>query len=389
MGSGASKEKKNASQGKGAATATSAQGGNGKAPVNTNRTSLQCADPLADGRAMVAVLKIQSIWRGYRSRERSNEASKAATKIQRMYRRRLSNQQLSETLEKRHEKRENRSRQWKEEGKLKRVDWTEEIKIGEQTEEELNSFQDDIIDVKWFAEQTLEANSIGYSVEKEKELKKCGKLKREDRSQLISRTIRPRILLVSSNVQKAEQLIKHVVKKESHIITIAYDFEKTSFPKLAEKIEKRLNEYKQGSKAESIAFYCQGGPGHAYILKKRVLTPAKLHKPGEEDMEKFFSSIGPLMTKCPAEDAVVYFMGFWLHGNKQGEKLCKSLTELMKPNMVRFEAPLEMSREGAEMLSAYFHVDRYKLWKSQQHLSMEIDWRKVEPDVNIQNGSLK
>ena len=61
----------------------------------------------------------------------------------------------------------------------------------------------------------------------------------------------------------------------------------------------------------------QGGPGHLYLLRGKVLTPAKLRK--SEELVAFWRGLGGHMSKLLPGQSVVHLMESNVAGNKQGE----------------------------------------------------------------------
>ncbi|XP_028353587.1 NMDA receptor synaptonuclear signaling and neuronal migration factor isoform X5 [Physeter macrocephalus] len=149
------------------------------------------------------------------------------------------------------------------------------------------------------------------------------------------------------------------------IIPILYDHEHATFEDILEEIEKKLNVYHKGAKIWKMLIFCQGGPGHLYLLKNKVATFAKVEK--EEDMIHFWKRLSRLMSKVNPEPNVIHVMGCYVLGNPNGEKLFQNLRTLMTPYRVAFESPLELSAQGKQMIETYFDFRLYRLWKSRQH----------------------
>ncbi|KAK7143286.1 hypothetical protein R3I93_014443 [Phoxinus phoxinus] len=177
--------------------------------------------------------------------------------------------------------------------------------------------------------------------------------------------IPPKIMLISSKVPKAEYVPNIIRKEDSSIIPILYDHEHATFDDILEEIEKRLTAYRKGSKIWRMMIFCQGGPGHLYLLKNKVATFAKVEK--EEDMSQFWKRLSRFMSKVNPEPNLIHIMGCYVLGNPNGEKLFQKLKNLMRPYSVKFESPLELSAQGKEMIEMYFDFRLFRLWKTRQH----------------------
>eukprot|EP00069_Balaena_mysticetus_P021845 bmy_13890T0 len=199
----------------------------------------------------------------------------------------------------------------------------------------------------------------------------------------------PKVMLISSKVPKAEYIPTILRRDDPSIIPILYDHEHATFEDIlgeysaplpsglgaagggthtsasAEEIEKKLNVYHKGAKIWKMLIFCQGGPGHLYLLKNKVATFAKVEK--EEDMIHFWKRLSRLMSKVNPEPNVIHVMGCYVLGNPNGEKLFQNLRTLMTPYRVTFESPLELSAQGKQMIETYFDFRLYRLWKSRQH----------------------
>ncbi|RVE65666.1 hypothetical protein OJAV_G00118730 [Oryzias javanicus] len=149
------------------------------------------------------------------------------------------------------------------------------------------------------------------------------------------------------------------------IIPILYDHEHATFDDILEEIDKKLTAYRKGSKFWRMLIFCQGGPGHLYLLKNKVATFAKVEK--EEDMSQFWRRLSRFMSKVNPEPNKIHIMGCYVLGNPNGEKLFQKLKNLMRPYSVEFESPLELSAQGKEMIEMYFDFRLYRLWKTRQH----------------------
>uniref|UniRef100_A0A9J8CUE9 NMDA receptor synaptonuclear signaling and neuronal migration factor a n=1 Tax=Cyprinus carpio carpio TaxID=630221 RepID=A0A9J8CUE9_CYPCA len=177
--------------------------------------------------------------------------------------------------------------------------------------------------------------------------------------------IPPKIMLISSKVPKAEYVPNIIRRDDPSVIPILYDHEHATFDDILEEIEKRLTAYRRGCKIWRMLIFCQGGPGHLYLLKNKVATFAKVEK--EEDMSQFWKRLSRFMSKVNPEPNLIHIMGCYVLGNPNGEKLFQKLKNLMRPYSVTFESPLELSAQGKEMIEMYFDFRLFRLWKTRQH----------------------
>ncbi|KAM9451731.1 NMDA receptor synaptonuclear signaling and neuronal migration factor [Clarias gariepinus] len=198
-------------------------------------------------------------------------------------------------------------------------------------------------------------NDTGWEEEKEMERLAC---ESDD-------FIPPKVMLISSKVPKAEYVPNIIRRGDPSIIPILYDHEHATFDDILEEIEKRLTSYRKGCKIWHMLIFCQGGPGHLYLLKNKVATFAKVEK--EEDMSQFWKRLSRFMSKINPEPNLIHVMGCYVLGNPNGEKLFQKLKNLMRPYSVTFESPLELSAQGKEMIETYFDFRLYRLWKTRQH----------------------
>ncbi|XP_022523141.2 NMDA receptor synaptonuclear signaling and neuronal migration factor [Astyanax mexicanus] len=180
--------------------------------------------------------------------------------------------------------------------------------------------------------------------------------------------IPPKIMLISSKVPKAEYVPNIIRRSDPSIIPILYDHEHATFDDILEEIEKKLTAYRKGCKIWNMLIFCQGGPGHLYLLKNKVATFAKVEK--EEDMIQFWKKLARMMSLLNPEPNLVHIMGCYVLGNANGEKLFQNLKRLMRPYAVEFKSPLELSAQGKEMIEMYFDFRLFRLWKSRQHSKM-------------------
>uniref|UniRef100_A0A8C7U9U9 NMDA receptor synaptonuclear signaling and neuronal migration factor a n=1 Tax=Oncorhynchus mykiss TaxID=8022 RepID=A0A8C7U9U9_ONCMY len=177
--------------------------------------------------------------------------------------------------------------------------------------------------------------------------------------------IPPKIMLISSKVPKAEYVPTIIRRDDPSIIPILYDHEHATFDDILEEIEKKLTAYRRGSRIWRMLIFCQGGPGHLYLLKNKVATFAKVEK--EEDMSQFWRRLSRFMSKVNPEPNLIHIMGCYVLGNPNGEKLFQKLKNLMRPYSIEFESPLELSAQGKEMIEMYFDFRLFRLWKTRQH----------------------
>uniref|UniRef100_A0A3B4BAZ1 DUF4347 domain-containing protein n=1 Tax=Periophthalmus magnuspinnatus TaxID=409849 RepID=A0A3B4BAZ1_9GOBI len=175
--------------------------------------------------------------------------------------------------------------------------------------------------------------------------------------------IPPKIMLISSKVPKAEYVPNIIRRNDPSIIPILYVM--TFGCVFAEEIEKKLTAYRKGCRIWNMLIFCQGGPGHLYLLKNKVATFAKVEK--EEDMIQFWRRLSRLMSKLNPEPNLIHIMGCYVLGSANGEKLIQTLKRLMRPSAVEFKSPLELSAQGKEMIETYFDFRLFRLWKSRQH----------------------
>ncbi|XP_072422518.1 NMDA receptor synaptonuclear signaling and neuronal migration factor-like [Chiloscyllium punctatum] len=284
-----------------------------------------------------------SAFRGCMERKRRKRENECATVIQRNFRkhlrmvgsRRIRVQSLSERQEK------SFGRSWSDPTPVK-SDVIGEPRESQELQSSCCALDDDFDDLNWEAEKELELLSCDG----------------ED-------FVPPKIMLISSKVPKAEYIPTIIRRNDPSVIPILYDHEHAVFDDILEEIEKKLNAYRKGCKIWKLLIFCQGGPGHLYLLKNKVATFAKVEK--EEDMILFWKRLSRLMSKINPEPNVIHIMGCYILGNPNGEKLFRSLATLMTPHRISFESPLELSAQGKRMIETYFDFRLYRLWKSRQH----------------------
>ncbi|XP_069789189.1 NMDA receptor synaptonuclear signaling and neuronal migration factor-like [Narcine bancroftii] len=284
-----------------------------------------------------------SAFRGYTERKRRKRENECAAVIQRNFRkhlrmvgsRRIRVQSFSERQEK------NFGRSWSDPTPMK-----SDVMCDPRDSQELQSLCAALDD---------DFDNLSWESEKESELLSCDS---ED-------FVPPKIMLISSKVPKAEYIPTIIRRDDLSVIPILYDHEHATFDDILEEIEKKLTAYRRGCKIWKLLIFCQGGPGHLYLLKNKVATFAKVEK--EEDLILFWKRLSKMMSKINPEPNVIHIMGCYILGNPNGEKLFQSLKNLMRPHQISFESPLELSAQGKRMIETYFDFRLYRLWKSRQH----------------------
>ncbi|XP_066294120.1 uncharacterized protein [Branchiostoma lanceolatum] len=251
------------------------------------------------------------------------------------------------SLQHRKEKREHREQPWTEDTpEPVDLQW----KIGDELQLNIDGFQDDIVSLRWKGEQLEEKAALtahGFLTP-------------------------PRVVLISSTVPKSK-FLPLTVKEDPSVLVVPYDHQNDSFEKILGDVQSKLTSYCPGCKAKSLLMYMQGGPAHLYLKKNKVTTVAKLKKGGHGDMVCFWKALGNMMSKLEPDTTVIHIMGCNVMGYPKyvGIDLFECLQELMKPSIVRFEAPLEMSIEGNAVIDSYFDTNKYKLWKSQRYSNLD------------------
>ncbi|XP_032653381.1 NMDA receptor synaptonuclear signaling and neuronal migration factor isoform X1 [Chelonoidis abingdonii] len=289
-----------------------------------------------------ATTTMQAAFRGYAERKRRKRENDSAAVIQRNFRKHLrmvgSRRVKAQPFGERRER--SFSRSWSDPTPIK-TDSFHDSRESHDLQDYCCALDDDF-DLNWETEKELEAMACDG----------------ED-------FIPPKIMLISSKVPKAEYIPTIIRRDDPSIIPILYDHEHATFEDILEEIEKKLNIYQKGCKIWKMLIFCQGGPGHLYLLKNKVATFAKVEK--EEDMILFWKRLSRLMSKINPEPNVIHIMGCYVLGNPNGEKLFQNLKNLMNPYRVVFESPLELSAQGKQMIEAYFDFRLYRLWKTRQH----------------------
>lgn len=284
-----------------------------------------------------------SVFRGYAERKRRKRENDSASVIQRNFRKHLrmvgSRRVKAQTFAERRER--SFSRSWSDPTPMK-ADTSHDSRDSSDLQSSHCTLDEACEDLDWDTEKGLEAmacNTEGF--------------------------LPPKVMLISSKVPKAEYIPTIIRRDDPSIIPILYDHEHATFEDILEEIEKKLNIYHKGAKIWKMLIFCQGGPGHLYLLKNKVATFAKVEK--EEDMIHFWKRLSRLMSKVNPEPNVIHVMGCYILGNPNGEKLFQNLRTLMTPYKVTFESPLELSAQGKQMIETYFDFRLYRLWKSRQH----------------------
>ncbi|NXN21741.1 NSMF factor, partial [Nycticryphes semicollaris] len=289
-----------------------------------------------------ATTTMQAAFRGYAERKRRKRENDSAAVIQRNFRKHLrmvgSRRVKAQTFAERRER--SFSRSWSDPTPIK-ADSFHDSRESHDLQDSCGTLDGDF-DLNWEAEKELEAMACDG----------------ED-------FIPPKIMLISSKVPKAEYVPTIIRRDDPSIIPILYDHEHATFDDILEEIEKKLNIYRKGCKIWKMLIFCQGGPGHLYLLKNKVATFAKVEK--EEDMILFWKRLSRLMSKVNPEPNIIHIMGCYVLGNPNGEKLFQNLKNLMNPYRVAFESPLELSAQGKQMIETYFDFRLYRLWKTRQH----------------------
>ncbi|KGL72776.1 NMDA receptor synaptonuclear signaling and neuronal migration factor, partial [Tinamus guttatus] len=289
-----------------------------------------------------ATTTMQAAFRGCAERKRRKRENDSAALIQRNFRKHLrmvgSRRVKAQTFAERRER--SFSRSWSDPTPIK-ADSFHDSRESHNLQDSCGTLDGDF-DLNWEAEKEIEAMACDG----------------ED-------FIPPKIMLISSKVPKAEYVPTIIRRDDPSIIPILYDHEHATFDDILEEIEKKLNIYRKGCKIWKMLIFCQGGPGHLYLLKNKVATFAKVEK--EEDMILFWKRLSRLMSKVNPEPNIIHIMGCYVLGNPNGEKLFQNLKNLMNPYRVAFESPLELSAQGKQMIETYFDFRLYRLWKTRQH----------------------
>ncbi|XP_048202966.1 NMDA receptor synaptonuclear signaling and neuronal migration factor isoform X5 [Perognathus longimembris pacificus] len=292
------------------------------------------------------------VFRGYAERKRRKRENDSASVIQRNFRKHLrmvgSRRVKAQTFAERRER--SFSRSWSDPTPMK-ADTSHDSRDSSDLQSSHCTLDEACEDLDWDTERGLEAvacDTEGF--------------------------LPPKVMLISSKVPKAEYIPTIIRRDDPSIIPILYDHEHATFEDILEEIEKKLNVYHKGAKIWKMLIFCQGGPGHLYLLKNKVATFAKVEK--EEDMIHFWKRLSRLMSKVNPEPNVVHIMGCYILGNPNGEKLFQNLRTLMTPYRVTFESPLELSAQGKQMIETYFDFRLYRLWKSRQHSKL-LDFEDV------------
>ncbi|XP_074187555.1 NMDA receptor synaptonuclear signaling and neuronal migration factor isoform X9 [Rhinolophus sinicus] len=268
-----------------------------------------------------ATTTMQAVFRGYAERKRRKRENDSASVIQRNFRKHLrmvgSRRVKAQTFAERRER--SFSRSWSDPTPMK-ADTSHDSRDSSDLQSSHCTLGEAFEDLDWETEKGLEAvacDTEGF--------------------------VPPKVMLISSKVPKAEYIPTIIRRDDPSIIPILYDHEHATFEDILEEIEKKLNIYHKGAKIWKMLIFCQGGPGHLYLLKNKVATFAKVEK--EEDMIHFWKRLSRLMSKMNPEPNVIHIMGCYILGNPNGEKLFQNLRTLMTPYRVTFESPLELSAQ--------------------------------------------
>uniref|UniRef100_A0A8C8YTT3 NMDA receptor synaptonuclear signaling and neuronal migration factor n=1 Tax=Prolemur simus TaxID=1328070 RepID=A0A8C8YTT3_PROSS len=287
-----------------------------------------------------ATTTMQAVFRGYAERKRRKRENDSASVIQRNFRKHLrmvgSRRVKAQTFAERRER--SFSRSWSDPTPMK-ADTSHDSRDSSDLQSSHCTLDEAFEDLDWDTEKGLEA--VACSTEG---------------------FVPPKVMLISSKVPRAEYIPNIIRRDDPSIIPILYDHEHATFEDILEEIEKKLNVYHKGARIWKMLIFCQGGPGHLYLLKNKVATFAKVEK--EEDMIHFWKRLSRLMSKVNPEPNVIHIMGCYILGNPNGEKVQQTL---MTPYRVTFESPLELSAQGKQMIETYFDFRLYRLWKSRQH----------------------
>ena len=167
------------------------------------------------------------------------------------------------------------------------------------------------------------------------------------------------ILLISTNVRNYEMIC--YIKKDNIKILI-YDFATTNFNTLLQSIQKILSDHKEGCCIKSLGFLCNGGPGYFYLFKGTVVTSAKLKN--NPKLKRFFENIGDYMTKLvPCTfDLIVENI---LKDKSKGTELLTHIQHILQPNRVKIDCSSDISIKDLDVLSKYVCPEGFqKLMKS-------------------------
>ncbi|XP_069435762.1 NMDA receptor synaptonuclear signaling and neuronal migration factor isoform X4 [Ovis canadensis] len=243
-----------------------------------------------------ATTTMQAVFRGYAERKRRKRENDSASVIQRNFRKHLrmvgSRRVKAQTFAERRER--SFSRSWSDPTPMK-ADTSHDSRDSSDLQSSHCTLGEAFEDLDWETEKGLEAvacDTEGF--------------------------VPPKVMLISSKVPKAEYIPTIIRRDDPAIIPILYDHEHATFEDILEEIEKKLNIYHKGAKIWKMLIFCQGGPGHLYLLKNKVATFAKVEK--EEDMIHFWKRLSRLMSKVNPEPNVIHVMGCYVLGNPNGEK---------------------------------------------------------------------
>uniref|UniRef100_G1TDW8 NMDA receptor synaptonuclear signaling and neuronal migration factor n=1 Tax=Oryctolagus cuniculus TaxID=9986 RepID=G1TDW8_RABIT len=289
-----------------------------------------------------ATTTMQAVFRGYAERKRRKREHDSASVIQRNFRKHLrmvgSRRVKAQTFAERRER--SFSRSWSDPTPMK-ADTSHDSRDSSDLQSSHCTLEEAFEDLDWETEKGLEAaacNTEGF--------------------------VPPKVMLISSKVPKAEYIPTIIRRDDPSIIPILYDHEHATFEDILEEIEKKLNTYHKGAKIWKMLIFCQGGPGHLYLLKNKVATFAKVEK--EEDMIHQASNLPTPAPSAPG-NPVLSKSGLPPPHPCPFLQLFQNLRTLMTPYRVIFESPLELSAQGKAMIETYFDFRLYRLWKGRQH----------------------
>ncbi|XP_049753162.1 NMDA receptor synaptonuclear signaling and neuronal migration factor isoform X2 [Elephas maximus indicus] len=207
-----------------------------------------------------ATTTMQAVFRGYAERKRRKRENESASVIQRNFRKHLrmvgSRRVKAQTFAERRER--SFSRSWSDPTPMK-ADTSHDSRDSNDLQGSCCTLDEAFEGLDWEAEKSLEAVACDS----------------ED-------FVPPKVMLISSKVPKAEYIPTIIRRDDPSIIPILYDHEHATFEDILEEIEKKLNVYHKGARIWKMLIFCQGGPGHLYLLKNKVATFAKVEK--EDDM---------------------------------------------------------------------------------------------------------
>uniref|UniRef100_A0A8B9GYN6 NMDA receptor synaptonuclear signaling and neuronal migration factor b n=1 Tax=Astyanax mexicanus TaxID=7994 RepID=A0A8B9GYN6_ASTMX len=142
----------------------------------------------------------------------------------------------------------------------------------------------------------------------------------QEATALMERNFRKHLRMVGSRRMKAQTFADRKAKSFSRSWSDPTPIKPDPIHDSRDKeIEKKLTAYRKGCKIWNMLIFCQGGPGHLYLLKNKVATFAKVEK--EEDMIQFWKKLARMMSLLNPEPNLVHIMGCYVLGNANGEKV--------------------------------------------------------------------